>query len=118
MSKANKRSIGTAQLKLRELNIICAGESGSPEILGFDRLVISSVQDLGIGEYKINFKSPFNRDCMLKGWSSMTVGVVECVVDDVEPSSITINLLDVAGAAIDGDIALCIIGSDARYDIA
>jgi len=113
-----ERSIKSGQIKLRELNVIAAGASGTPSALGFDRLIISQIEDLGVGNYKLYFTKPFNRECMLKGWSSMTAGVVECVVIDAGADYISVELLDVAGAAIDGDVALSIIGSDSRYDVA
>lgn len=115
--KERRRSIGTAQLKMRELNIIIADSAGTPEVLGFDRLLVSSISDDGVGLCTINLRKAFNRACQIKGIVALEADVTAHVVS-VSTSAIQIQITDLAGVAKDGDIGLCIVGSDARYDVA
>lgn len=117
MSKERFRSIKTAQLKMRELNILLEGSSGTPAISGFDQYQVS-VTDLGVGNYKVSFNNPFERNCALGGFGLVTAGVASVVVTAVAEDSITIQCdSDLIGTPVDCDLYLCIKGSDARYDV-
>jgi len=116
MSKERSRSIKSAQLKMRELNFTIDGTSGTPAASGFDRFGIKSVTDLGLGNYTIIFASPFERACMLGGWSALTSDIA-LEVTAVAYDRITVQCtLASTGVAADADIALCVKGSDARFD--
>lgn len=117
MSKERARSIKTAQLKMREINILLAGATGTPVISGFDQYQCT-VTDLGVGNYKVNFNSPFERACALGGFALVTTGVAAVNVIAVAADSITIQCdSDLIGTPIEADVYLCIKGSDARYDV-
>lgn len=116
MSKERRRSIGTAQLKMRELNFSIDGTAGTPAASGFDQFGISSVVDLGAGNYTIIFANPFERACQLGGWASLTANIM-LQVTAVAYDRITVQCTDETGAAADADLHMCVKGSDARYDV-
>lgn len=100
---------------MRELNFIIDGTSATPAASGFDRFQIKQVIDLGAGNYTIIFKSPFERACQLGGVGMITPQRV-LAVTAVAYDRITVAITDLAGAAADADFALCVKGSDARFD--
>ena len=112
MSKDRRRSIKTAQVNMRSLNFEL--DQATDTISGFDRFQIASVTDLGAGQHTIIFSRPFERDCMLAGFSSkdadVTVQVLAVAFDRITIQSF------VAGVAADADIALQVLGSDHRFD--
>jgi len=116
MSLEAKRSIKSAQLKMRELNFIIDGTAVTPSASGFDRFQINSVLDLGAGSYTIIFKRPFARACQLGGHGMLTASSALQVIA-VAFDRITVQCTDLAGIALDADFSLCVKGSDARYDI-
>jgi hypothetical protein len=113
MSIASRRSIKTEQLKMRELNIICTGNTGTPVLSGPDSNHCT-VTDLGVGNYRINFLRPFELACMVGG-----VGVISddsaVQVTAVAVGSVTVQVKDLANVAKEGDFSMCIKGTDARY---
>jgi len=111
-SKDRRRSISTAQVKMRALNFSL--DQATDAISGFDRFGIDSVIDLGAGSHTIIFKSPFERDCSLAGFSSADADVAVQVIA-VAYDRITIQS-HVAGVAADADVTLQVIGSDSRFD--
>lgn len=117
MSKQAKESIKSAQLQLRQLNFKVEGADGSPSISGFDQFNIDSVVDNGVGDYTIIFKFPFKRAPQLAGWGSLTALVAYLKIEAIAYDRINVKLFDTANAAIDGDIFLCVVGSDFRYNI-
>lgn len=115
--KERSRSIKTAQLKMRELNFIIDGTAGTPAATGFDRFQISSVVDLGVGNYTIIFKSPFNRACQAGGITSLTADVA-VQVTAVAYDRITVQCTAASTAAAkDADLHFCVKGTDSRYDL-
>lgn len=120
-SKASRRSLGTAQLKLREVVLKYLGASGDT-VEGFDRLLIESVTDLGAGNYVIILKGMakglLERGAdaiMLKGYSADQADVsVQVTARDYD--RITIQCA-IAGVAADADVTLCLGVSDARFDL-
>lgn len=118
MSKERKRSIKTAQLKMRMLNLILNGTPGTPVAIGFDRFGVSSVTDNGVGDYTVIFKNPFERACQCAGLAIITadcIGIVTAVASD----RITVKTFDATDGttAKEADMYLNVIGSDARYDV-
>lgn len=117
MSKERARSIKSAQLKMRELNFSISGTAGTPAASGFDQFGILSVTDLGTGNYTIIFKSPFERACMLGGFSIETASA-GLQVTATAYDRITVQCFDTTdGSALDADFSLCVKGSDSRYDV-
>ena len=115
MSKERIRSIKTAQSKMRELNFIINGTAVTPSASGFDRFQIKQVIDLGAGAYTIIFAHPFERACQLGGVGMITAQR-SLSVTAVAYDRITVAVTDLAGVAADADFALCVKGSDARFD--
>jgi hypothetical protein len=115
-AKQRKRTLSTAQLKMRILAFQLDGTVATPVAAGFDRFNIDSVVDLGAGSYTIIFKKPFERACELMGWSSKTAGIDECQVVAVAADRITVQAA-AGGLNTDADLFLTVVGSDARYDI-
>ena len=116
MSLEAKRSIKSAQLKMRELNFSVSGTAVTPVASDFDEFQIKPILDLGAGSYTIIFKRPFARPCMLAGHSMKTANSALQVVA-VAKDRITVQTTDLAGVALDADFSLCVKGSDARYNI-
>ncbi len=116
MSKNSlRRSIKTAQLKIREVIVGVAGTAGNTA-LGFDKNLIQTINDLGTGNYQIILKSEFRGEMalLLKGWSTSTAQTtLEVVATDVD--RITVQCRDLAGVAADADIILCLAMND--FDI-
>lgn len=110
------RPIKTEQISLRALFFVVDGTLATPAASGFDQYQISSVQDLAVGRYKINFLRPFERSCQLAGFGMLTADT-SLVVEAIDSSSITINSIDMAGTNVDAKFSLHVIGSDARYDV-
>ena len=100
---------------MRELNFIIDGTAGTPAASGFDRFQISSVVDLGAGNYTIIFSSPYERACQLGGHGMLTADSA-LQVTAVAYDRITVQCTDLVGAALDCDFSLCVKGSDARFD--
>lgn len=117
MSKERRRSIGTAQASLRELNFVIDGTSGTPAASGLDKMLISSVVDNGVGSYTINFLKPFNIKQAEGPHPQITCITPQRVpaVVAVAYNSITIDVTDLAGAAADADIIVKVTGSDHRF---
>lgn len=115
-SGQRRRGLKSAQILQRILHFIVTGTAVTPAALGFDRYGISSVVDLGAGNYTIIFKYPFERACQLAGFGSLTANRL-LQVTAVAFDRITVQCTDDAGAPADADLHLSVVGSDARYDI-
>jgi len=114
MSKDRKRSITTAQVSLRTLVVKVASTATVPVAESFDRFGIASITDLGVGNFTVIFKAPFERDCLPVGGLVFGAGAVE--VTAVAYDRVTVQVSDLAGAAADLDFSLQIMGSDSRFD--
>lgn len=114
-----KRSLKMGVVEPRLIAVKVTGTAGTPAAseFGSPSYQIKQVVDLGTGNYTLIFNLPFERECALLSWTSMTADVVECVVTAVAYDRITIQLNDVAGAPIDGDVFLSILGSQGRYNV-
>lgn len=117
MSKAMKRSIKTSQIGMRELLVSIADSAGTPTASGPDKFGISSVTDLGAGNYLLILKNPASNDknVLLKGWSGPADTSV--AVTAVDHDRITIQVTDLANAPKDEDVTLTLGVHDARYEI-
>lgn len=119
MSKERRRSIGTAQLKMRLLSIFFDGDEGaSPTPQGFDQFVISSIARLQTGQYTVIFAKPFERACraFAQGFGDENR---YCVIEAVAFDRVTFSIRRRDTQARINDVAdLLILGSDSRYDVA
>jgi len=118
MKPSLRRSIKSGQVGLRELNITIDGatSAGTVTIAGFDRYQMEASTYNGVGDYTLNFKYAFERDCQLKGFAGI-IADSTLYVHTVSENSIRVVSTDLAGAAQEGDFHLCIIGSDNRFDV-
>lgn len=115
MSIASRRSVGTAQLKLREMIVTINGTRGNT-ITGFDRYLVDSVNNIGPGEYTIIFKGKAiaRRPLVLKGFSSENADcTVQVIASDVDRMTIQCRIATVLTNA---DVTLCIAASDWHID--
>lgn len=107
----------SAQLGMREVNFSYTGASGDV-VAGPDRLLISSVTDIGAGNYTFilspKAKAVYGKDAFLKGWSSLTADIT-LQVTAVAEDRITVQCAD-GGVATDADLQLCIGVHDWRFD--
>lgn len=111
------RSIKTAQLDQREIVVLLRGTLGTPDVQGPDRLQISSVVDLGAGNYTLILRKPaqYNKDVFLKGHGFQTADSA-IQVTAVAFDRITIQCTDLAAAAKDADVYLTIGIDDSRFN--
>lgn len=117
-TKNSRRSIKSAQLGMREVNVSYLGASGDT-VGGPDSLLVDSVTDLGTGNYTIILSSKaravWGQDAWLKGWSSLTAAVASLQVTAVADDRITVQALDSSDTAIDADLHFCIGIHDGRF---
>ena len=117
-SKNSRRSIKSAQLGMREVNVSYTGASGDA-VAGPDKYLVSSVSDLGTGNYTIILDSKARavegKSAFLKGWSSLTANVM-LQVTAVSDDRITVKCTDESGSAVDADLQLCIGLHDWRFE--
>ena len=116
MNDAIKRSIASGQPKMR---VICAdilGTETTPEISGFDAQKISSVEKIGVGEYAINLKYPFNNGQAVNPRAliqSLTPGVLVTPVSSGH-NVVQVECQDLAGDPAECDFTIWIYGCDGR----
>lgn len=116
MSKERRRTVRTAQVRMREMDLLIADTLTTPVAQGFDRFGVSSVTDDGPGVYTINIANAFGRDdimgfvtaCSAPGYGQITA---------VTRNTIQVSMFDTAGAAADIDFFIRILGSEFNYDI-
>lgn len=117
-SKNSRRSVKTAQLGMREVNVSYLGASGDT-VGGPDKLLVSSVTDLGTGNYTIilnpKAKAVEGKDAFLKGFASLTANIM-LQVTAVSDDRVTVQCTDETGTAADADIQLCIGLHDWRFE--
>ena len=118
MSKERRRSISTAQVKMREMDIFVDGTVTTPVAAGFDEFGIKSVTDTGTGDYLITLNAAFGRDDIMAFAQSTTTGVL-CEIGAVTRNSVQVLCFDVATGATptDGAFFLRILGSEFNYNI-
>ena len=115
MSNGIKRSIKTAQVNLREINLKVNGTAATPTATGLDEYGVKQVIDGGTGLLTIIFKAPFLGEVAVKSISMITADADAHVVA-VAYDRATIQAR-VAGANADADYYLCVLGSDFKNKI-
>ena len=92
MSKERKRSIESAQAKMRMLIFSITATGTTPVASSFDRFQIKSVTDLGVGNFTIIFNLPFERDCLpLSAMTLTTAGVVTITAVAYDRVTVQVN---------------------------
>jgi hypothetical protein len=102
MESSIKRTIKSRQIGMVQTYHLISGTAATPADQGDDMHYVSSVQDLGVGSYKINFKGKALRDISVAGIASVTPGAILSIAA-VDSGSITVAAKDDAGAALDAD---------------
>lgn len=113
MKRTQLRQKLCRQIQLIEIHLTVAGTSGTPVAGGLDVAIVESVEDLGIGNYKINLKDVAQRNLVPASLLVSTAGLLGRVTAS-DKSSITVQLATPAGAATDGDLNISILFSEAR----
>ena len=116
MTMSRRRSLGTAQIGMRMMNIFVRGSLGTPTIapLGFDRLNVKSITRTSAGIYVITFKTAFIRN-VTPFIQNTSVAIVAPTITSASATSVTVRNMT---AAADFDFNLLVIGSEFGYDVA
>lgn len=117
--KERRRSISTAQLKLRQMCFKFDGSEGaSPTPAGFDQFVVSSITRLQTGQYTCIFAKPFER--APEAFAHVYADENRyCVIEAVAYDRVTFSIRRRDTQARVNDAArVWVLGSDARYDVA
>lgn len=119
MSKERRRSIGTAQLKMRLIQFYFDGTEGaSPTAAGFDQFVISSITRVQTGQYTVVFAKPFERACRAFAQAFGDENRY-CVVEAVAYDRVTFSIRRRDTQDRIDDVAdVWVFGSDSRYNVA
>lgn len=107
MRKSAQTAKRCRQIELYEIFISVDGTAATPAASGIDAKAIDSVQDLGTGNYKINFKDKSPQNVVVGGIVNLTAARVGRVTA-VDQSSATVQFTDLAGVAADADFSICI----------
>lgn len=116
MLNSIKRPIKARQIGLVTTYHLISGTAATPADSGLDSLFVESVQDLGVGSYKINFKASSRKDIHVQV-SSVTAGMIISHAA-ADKSSVTIAVRDAGGLAADADFSMTCIHSpsiDAKF---
>ena len=101
----------TRQFDLTHLYMTFNGVANANTIGGLDSKFVSSVTDIGAGNYKITFKDKARRALIPVGVESFTDGLyVRVTASDTE--SITILCKTFAGVATDCSVGICVAYHD------
>jgi len=98
-----KRNLQVRQVGQVQLNLSVNGTAGTPVASGPDAFYVSSVEDLGTGNYRINFKEPAKIAPFCSGLVSLTADAT-IQVTAVTVSSITVLAKSVAATPAAKDV--------------
>lgn len=107
MLNSIKRGLKCRQPGVVEIVAKISGTAGTPAASGQDAYFVLSVEDLGTGSYKINFKEKSLQNITPKSLVSFTAGAVLSIAA-VDKSSITVTSEDGDGAAVDADFGFVV----------
>lgn len=114
--KGLARSIATRQLRMKELYLGVAGDSGTPSAFGLDATEVESITDNGVGDYTINFKTPAAYNNLFAIHLTPIGENLNVVQASSDLNSITINVFNrVTGAAADGDFYITVGNHENNY---
>lgn len=110
MKNSQKRSLKSRQIGLVKTYHLISGTAGVPADSGLDKSYVSSVEDIGVGIYKITVIEPSRLDLVIDGLVPVTTKTI-LEVFAVDKSSVTVKAWSDAGAAKDADFYLGLIHS-------
>ena len=103
MINSLKRNLQCRQVGQVQLNLSVNGTATTPVASGPDAAFVSSVQDLGTGNYKINFKEPSKIAPFCSGLVLLTADA-SIIVTASTVDSITVQAKSVAASPIAKDV--------------
>jgi hypothetical protein len=101
------RGLKCRQVGQIQLNIALDGTVATPVAAGPDASFVSSVQDLGTGNYKINFKEPAKMNLHVSGISCFTVDST-IQITAIDKQSVTVLAKSVAATPAAKDVSFTI----------
>lgn len=84
------RSLKSRQIGLVQTFHLISGTAATPADTGFDKAYVSSIDDLGTGSWKINFKAPGRQNVHIAGLVAVTAGAI-LNIEAVDKESVTIK---------------------------
>lgn len=110
MQNSIKRTLKSRQVGLVKTYHLISGTAATPADSGLDKAFVKSVEDLGVGVYKINVIEPSRLNLVIDTLTAVTSKTV-LEVFAVDKSSVTIKAWTDAGAAKDADFYLSLVHS-------
>lgn len=109
------RTLKTRQIGLVQTYHLISGTAATPADSGIDKAYVSTVADGGVGLYTITFKQPSRLDIAVVGFACVTADRI-LTISAVDKESVTIEAVDMAGAAADADFYLtCVHSTQLNY---
>jgi len=109
MKNSIKRTLKSRQIGLVKTYHLISGTAATPIDSGLDKAFISSVEDLGAGNYKLNFIEPSRLNIVVDSVVSATEDAVISVAA-VDKSSVTVQA-QVAGVDANADFYISLVHS-------
>lgn len=111
MLASMKRALKSRQIGLVQTFHLVSGTAATPADSGLDKMYVASVQDLGVGSYKLTFKDSSRLNIAIAGLISVTPNVFLSIAA-VDKVSVTIAAKNAAGTATDADFYMsCVHGT-------
>lgn len=110
MKNSIKRTLKSRQIGLVQTYHLIDGSAGVPADSGLDKAYVDEVVDNAVGSWTVKFIEPARLDVVVAGIVSLTSGII-FHVSAVSKDSITVEAVNDAGAAADGDFALTCVHS-------
>lgn len=109
MKDSIKRTLKSRQIGMVQTMHLISGTAGTPADSGDDAAYVESIQDLGVGSWKINFKEPARRALHVIGLASVTQGAI-LSISAIDSSSVTVSAVSRADvlAAVDADFYITV----------
>ncbi len=102
------------QIDLFEAYFSVNGTAGTPAASGLDALAILSVEDLGTGNYKLNFKDKAQRALIVKAIVPATASRVWAVTAS-DASSVTLQFKNLSGVNSDADFNISVLWHGSKH---
>jgi hypothetical protein len=107
MKDSIKRTLKSRQIGMVQTMHLISGTATTPVDSGDDSYFVSSVTDLGTGDYKISFKEAGRRDLHVIGIVPVTARAV-CRVSAIDKESVTVSVLRDDNTAMDADFYITV----------
>ncbi len=109
MMYSQRQPMKTRQFDITKLFITFNGVGGANTIGGLDAKFVSSVTDLGAGNYKIIFKDKARRALVVPNQPACFTDGLYCRVTASDTESVTVLCKTFAGVATDASIGLEVV---------